>query len=135
MFSMKTHKVISKTIQQHILYLRHEYFSQGNLPLPKATCLPCGTIFSLGQPTSPKDFPTFSTVYESSFPQGEIMSPLENSIPFPRKCLYSFGLMHLHIRPCNHYFIHIYLLLQCCHIVDKYIFVGLFKSLDLTSSR
>ncbi len=87
MFSMKTHKVLSKTIHQQILSLRLEY-------LLRATCLPWGTIFSLGQPTSPKDFPTFSTL-SILLPHGEIMFPLENYAPLPY--FYSLGLIHLHI--------------------------------------
>jgi len=58
---MKTHKVISKTIHRHILSLRGEYFL-GQSASPQSNLPPGGTIFSLGQPISPKDFPTFSTL-------------------------------------------------------------------------
>jgi hypothetical protein len=46
MFSMKTHKVISKTIHQYILFLRHEY-------LLRATCLSPKQPPSLGELSFP----------------------------------------------------------------------------------
>jgi len=61
MFSMKTHKVISKTVHQQILSLRHEY-------LLRATCLSTKQPASLG---------------ELSFPWGN-QPPLKTSQLFQR---------------------------------------------------
>ncbi len=101
MFSMKTHKIISKAIHQHILSLRHEY-------LLRATCLSPKQPASLGELSFPwanqpplKTSQLFHQCKNFLLPEGEIMCPLENYAPLPRKCPCFLGLTHLHIPLCN----------------------------------
>jgi len=130
MFSMKTHKVISKIIHQHILSMRHEYLLRAPY-LSQKQLAPLGELYFLWGNQPPLKTLQLFQHFKNPPSWREIMSPFENNVPLPYS--YSLSLMHLHIPPCNHYFIDIYLFLQCCHIVDKYKFVGLFKSLDLTT--
>jgi hypothetical protein len=108
-----------------MLSLRHEYLLRATCFSQKQPASVGEISFRWGNQPPLKTSQLFQHSKNPPSSGGNYVS-LEKLCTLPRKCRYSLGLMHLHMPPCNHYFIDIYVPLQCCHIVDKYKFMGLF---------